>query len=118
MGAVKALTADGLFRGQTQDFFEFLHDLAEGRWHVDSYTLLADPEAMHLVPSFPLGLLTRDGYWGLKDPAEFALRTILMSVVLRVRSRSREARAFERSFTAWAQGLLRRWASGPKEMDD
>src|SRR3984893_16964002 len=29
MGAVKALTADGLFRGQTQDFFEFLHDLAE-----------------------------------------------------------------------------------------
>jgi hypothetical protein len=29
MGAVKALTADGLFRGQTPDFFEFLHDLAE-----------------------------------------------------------------------------------------
>jgi hypothetical protein len=29
MGAVKALTADGLFRGQTPEFFEFLHDLAE-----------------------------------------------------------------------------------------
>ena len=29
MGAVKALTADGLFRGQTPDFFEFLRDLAE-----------------------------------------------------------------------------------------
>jgi Ferritin-like domain len=29
MGAVKALTADGLFIGQTPDFFEFLHDLAE-----------------------------------------------------------------------------------------
>jgi hypothetical protein len=29
MGAVKALTADGLFTGQTPDFFEFLHDLAE-----------------------------------------------------------------------------------------
>jgi hypothetical protein len=29
MGAVKGLTADGLFRGQTPDFFEFLHDLAE-----------------------------------------------------------------------------------------
>jgi hypothetical protein len=28
-GAVKALTADGLFRGQTPDFFEFLRDLAE-----------------------------------------------------------------------------------------
>jgi hypothetical protein len=28
MGAVKGLTADGLFRGQTPDFFEFLHDLA------------------------------------------------------------------------------------------
>jgi hypothetical protein len=28
-GAVKALTADGLFRGQTPDFFEFLSDLAE-----------------------------------------------------------------------------------------
>jgi hypothetical protein len=26
---VKALTADGLFRGQTPDFFEFLRDLAE-----------------------------------------------------------------------------------------
>lgn len=29
MGAVKALTADGLFKGQTPDFFEFLKDLAE-----------------------------------------------------------------------------------------
>jgi hypothetical protein len=29
MGAVKGLTADGLFIGQTPDFFEFLHDLAE-----------------------------------------------------------------------------------------
>ena len=29
MGAVKALTADGLFRGQSPDFFEFLTDLAE-----------------------------------------------------------------------------------------
>jgi hypothetical protein len=28
-GAVKALTHDGLFRGQTPDFFEFLTDLAE-----------------------------------------------------------------------------------------
>jgi hypothetical protein len=29
MGAVKGLTADGLFIGQTPDFFEFLRDLAE-----------------------------------------------------------------------------------------
>jgi hypothetical protein len=29
MGAVKALTNDGLFRGQSPDFFEFLNDLAE-----------------------------------------------------------------------------------------
>jgi hypothetical protein len=29
MGAVKGLTADGLFRGQTPEFFEFLRDLAE-----------------------------------------------------------------------------------------
>jgi hypothetical protein len=29
MGAVKGLTADGLFRGQSPDFFEFLTDLAE-----------------------------------------------------------------------------------------
>ena len=28
MGAVKALTADGLFIGQTPDFFEFLQNLA------------------------------------------------------------------------------------------
>jgi hypothetical protein len=29
MGAVKALTDDGLFRGQSREFFDFLHDLAE-----------------------------------------------------------------------------------------
>jgi hypothetical protein len=29
MGAVKALTADGLFIGQPPDFFEFLRELAE-----------------------------------------------------------------------------------------
>jgi hypothetical protein len=29
MGAVTGLTADGLFIGQTQGFFEFLRDLAE-----------------------------------------------------------------------------------------
>ena len=29
MGAVKALTGDGLFRGQSKKFFELLHDLAE-----------------------------------------------------------------------------------------
>jgi hypothetical protein len=28
MGAVKALTADGLFNGQTEEFFEMLADLA------------------------------------------------------------------------------------------
>jgi hypothetical protein len=28
MGAVNALTADGLFRGQSPAFFDFLHDLA------------------------------------------------------------------------------------------
>jgi hypothetical protein len=29
MGAVQALTDDGLFRGQKQDFFDFLHELAQ-----------------------------------------------------------------------------------------
>jgi hypothetical protein len=29
MGAVKALTADGLFIGQSKEFFELLRDLAE-----------------------------------------------------------------------------------------
>jgi hypothetical protein len=29
MGAVKALTGDGLFRGQSKKFFELLQDLAE-----------------------------------------------------------------------------------------
>jgi hypothetical protein len=28
MGAVKALTEDGLFRGQGDDFFDFLEELA------------------------------------------------------------------------------------------
>jgi hypothetical protein len=29
MGALRALTADGLFIGQSKEFFEFLRDLAE-----------------------------------------------------------------------------------------
>jgi hypothetical protein len=29
MGAAKALTADGLFRGQSKEFFKVLHELAE-----------------------------------------------------------------------------------------
>jgi len=33
MGAVKALTADGLFIGQSREFFEVLHDLAEQADH-------------------------------------------------------------------------------------
>src|ERR1700679_1981724 len=46
--------------GQYQVYTPILRDLASGRWNVDSYSLLADPEAMRLVPRFPLGVFTRD----------------------------------------------------------
>jgi hypothetical protein len=86
---------------------------------VDSYMLLADPEAMHLIPSFPIGLLTRDGCWNgaLTDRAEFALRAVLASVVLHVRSRSRDVRAFEKSFMALLQRVFARPTSDSKEAD-
>ena len=39
MGAVKALTADGLFRGQSKEFFEFVLDLA-----ADADSAVGDPD--------------------------------------------------------------------------
>jgi len=40
MGAAKALTADGLFIGQSREFFELLRDLAEERTRRDEETRL------------------------------------------------------------------------------
>ena len=83
-----------------------LRDLAAGRWNVDSYALLADPEAMKLVPRFPLGAFTRDGYIGLEDAKEFAVRTIVMGIVLRVQSRRWDERDFNDALTMWIQDLF------------
>jgi hypothetical protein len=68
-----------------------LRDLADGKWNVDSYTVLADPAAMHLLPSFPVGMILQDGYQpGEMDRAEFGARTMVMSFMLHVHSRSRD----------------------------
>ncbi len=85
-----------------------LRDLADGKWQVDSYELLADPEAMQRMPGFPLGLATRDGLLGSIDRVELTARLILMSIALKVRSRARDERDFEKAFTNWAQSLLGR----------
>jgi hypothetical protein len=42
------------------------------------------------------------------DTSEFNLRLIIMSIVLKVRSRCRDERAFEQAFLARIQSLLGR----------
>jgi tetratricopeptide (TPR) repeat protein len=91
---------------QYRVYATILRDLAAGRWNVDSYALLADPEAMKLIPSFPLGAFARDDYIGLEDAKAFAARTIIMGIVLRVQNRRWEERDFENAFMAWTQDLL------------
>lgn len=107
-------TAIEVYR-QSENPFEiyasFLQGLDEGSWKVDSYILLAHPGAMHLIPSFPFGLLTRDGYRGAMDRAELAARMLIMSVVLRVRGRRRQERDFRKWQLAWAQQVIGRLGS-------
>jgi tetratricopeptide (TPR) repeat protein len=91
---------------QYRVYAAILRDLAAGRWNVDSYALLADPEAMKLVPRFPLGAFTRDGWIGIEDAIEFAVRTIVMGIVLRLQSRRWDERDFNDAFRMWMQDLF------------
>jgi hypothetical protein len=71
-----------------------LKKLESGEGGVDSYSFLADPAAMHRVQTFPVGIITQDGYWGPLDKAELVARMLVMSGVLRVKSRRRVEREF------------------------
>jgi len=82
-----------------------LRDLASGRWNADSCAFLADPDAMKLVPRFPLGAFTRDGYIGIEDDKEFAMRTIVMGIVLRLQSRRWDEHDFNEALWQWIQDL-------------
>ena len=42
------------------------------------------------------------------------MRLLIVSIVLRVRSRSRDERDFQKTAGAWAQSMLRRWFSAPE----
>ncbi len=95
-----------------------LRDLSEGKWNADSYTLLAQPEAMHLVPRFPCGLLTRNSFRGIgMERSELVARMLLMSIVLRVKSRRKLERKILKEHSIWGQEVLMRLFSGPSSND-
>jgi len=86
-----------------QVYASVLRDLAEEKWFVDSYSLLADPSAMNLIQSFPIGFVTQDWVGGAIDKIELSARLIIMSIVLRKKSRSRDEREFEKAIISLFQ---------------
>jgi hypothetical protein len=91
-----------------------LDKLANGQWGVDSYDLLAQPAAMHAVESFPMGLVTNDGYCSSSlSNDEMLGRMVLMGMILRSQSRRRIER--ESRAVGWVRGVIARlmeWGSG------
>ena len=85
-----------------------LGSLESGEWGIDSYEFLAEPAAMHAVGSFPLGMVTTDGYLGSLDAAEIAARMVLMGAVLRTQSRRRAEREFRQFQRAWGRSVVGR----------
>jgi len=84
-----------------------LGKLATGQWDIDSYAFLAQPSAMHAVDSFPMGIITADGYrGGSMDKTELAARMAVMSAVLRVQSRRRVEREFREAQVECVSGIL------------
>jgi hypothetical protein len=95
-----------------------LRDLEEGKWNADSYTLLAQPEAMHLVPTFPCGLLTRNSFRGIGiEQPELVSRMLIMSIGLRVKSRRRLERQILKEQRIWAQEIVARFMSALSSND-
>ena len=90
---------------------QILARLESGEWGIDSYDLLAHPPAMHAVGTFPLGIVTTDGYLGSMDPNELAARMVLMGAVLRSQSRRRAERDFHHFQADWARSVIHRLVS-------
>ena len=88
-----------------------LGSLESGEWGIDSYDLLAHPPAMHAVGTFPLGIVTTDGYLGSLDSSELAARMVLMGAVLRTQSRRRAERDFHHFQADWARSVINRLVS-------
>ena len=85
-----------------------LEKLEAGEYGIDSYDFLAQPAAMHAVGTFPLGMVTTDGYLGSLDKTELAARMVLMGAVLRTQSRRRAEREFRDFQAAWARDVFGR----------
>jgi hypothetical protein len=89
-----------------------LDSLENLEWGVDSYAFLAQPSAMNAVASFPMGIVTADGYHGSIEKIELAARMALMSAVLRVQSRRRAEREFRQFQMDWARDVITRLIDG------
>lgn len=87
---------------------DVLKSLEIEQWGVDSYAFLADPAAMHKVESFPLGMITQDGYRGALDKIDLVARMMVMSAVLRVQSRRAIEREFRTFQVEWARDVIGR----------
>ena len=85
-----------------------LDKLTTREWGIDAYDFLAKPAAMHAIGSFPLGIVTTDGYMGSMEKNELAARMALMGVVLRTQSRRRLEREFREFQVDWARGIFSR----------
>jgi hypothetical protein len=84
-----------------------LGELSSGALGVDSYSFLAEPEAMHRVKKFPIGLLLRDSHrLGSLKRGEFFGRLMIMSFVLHVHHRSRDENSFEEAIRDWSPSLF------------
>ena len=102
-------------RRQSDDYRIYdpvLEQLASGQWDIDSYDFLAQPSAMHKVGSFPMGIVTTDGYLGALPQIEIAARMALMSAVLRSQSRRRAEREFRQFQASWAHNVIARLMGG------
>lgn len=83
-----------------------LDKLKTAHWGIDSYDLLAQPAVMHAIGSFPMGIVTSDGYSGSLDKLELAARMVLMGAVLRSQSRRRAERKFREFQVEWAREVI------------
>lgn len=86
-------------------FFDLLRG---GEWGVDSYELLAEPAAMLRIGSFPMGVVTANGYHGPLPPPDMVARMAIMGLVLRTQSRRRAERQFRQFQVEWAQEVIGR----------
>jgi hypothetical protein len=98
----------------------FLEELRSDKWGVDSYALMADPQAMHRVGFFPLGFVTRTGWRAGTDRDTLVARMFIMGIVLQSLSRRRAQRDFEKLAVSWAQGVFSRFVgeSPPPETSE